>query len=262
MYKTKSKPINYYDILRIDPLATTSEIKDAIRRSKSNEVNQLLSDRINQMEEVLLDSKRRNEYNRMHGLPELRTLSSPKAVNDDFADIDGESIIKQQLRNLPHHSRDKKKEIEESSVMSSDGQLRLKMQKASKTTLMIFFGFCVVLVMFVISKPLTNYYFGVSQSKKAMQSITATVDLVEQFIRKEKYFPDRANLKNVPTENFFDLRLEANRQRIVLTFNENASTHLQGAFITNSYITPPNTSYWKCDISGNFPKRFKPTGCY
>lgn len=262
MYKTKSKPINYYDILRIDPLATTSDIKNAIKRSKGNGVNQLLSDRIDQMEEILLDSVKRNEYNRAHGLPELRSINRHKAVNDDFADVDGESIIKQQLRNLPHHSRDKKKEIEESSVMSSDGQLRLKMQKASKTTLMIFFGFCVVLVMFVISKPLTNYYFGISQSKKAMEAITVTVSQVESFIRKEKYFPDRVNLKGIPSEKFFDLRLEANRQRIVLTFNENASTHLQGNFITNSYITPPNTSYWRCDISGNFPKRFKPVGCF
>lgn len=256
-----SKTNNFYDILRIDPLSTTEDIKDAIRRSRNNDVNNHMKSTIDRIENILLNHSLRIQYHERLNLPALPAMQSSKAVNDDFADIGGESIIKQQLRNLPHHSRDKKKEIEESSVMSSDGQMRLQRQKASKLALMLFLGFCLVLVMFVISKPLLNYYQAISQSKEAMEAIISSQAALDNFMRQEKYFPDRNNI-NIPSNANFDLRLEPKKQRIVLTFNSNASTHLQGAFITHSYITPPNYSYWRCDISGNYPTRFKPSKCY
>ena len=247
------KKNDYYDILNISPGAELTEVAEAIRhfreeRDKSGNYAAI----INKIEETLTDPELRVQYDFEHG------YSGPK---DSFMDID-ESVSKNHHSTKPeHHKYDIRKELAEYSVLSDKNTNLGSFSLFDLRKIIIAFSVLIVLLLaFIFSKPLLDKKAGKEQAQAALELLKQTESQVENAIRESKIFPEKLNLHN--SDSRFNLRLDTQRQQIVLTFSGDVVKVLRNAEMTNSFITQPNLTYWKCDIGSGFPAEYKPVKCF
>lgn len=248
----KVKKNDYYEILRISPTADLREIAEAIRIFRENDKSGNYSAIINRIEETLTDSELRVQYDFEHG------YSGPR---NSFLDIDEELLSKHHSKEPEHHKYDLRKELEEYSVLSSKtshliGAYTISFQKIIIFTLVLLIIVCGI----IFSKPLLDKIEGKKQAEAALVVLKQSENQVENYIREHSVFPDSLALTS--NDNRFILKLDSKNNRVILTFVGEVIDELANAEMSNSFVTQPNITYWKCDIGQNFPAEYKPAACY
>ncbi|MBP3194358.1 MAG: hypothetical protein J6M05_01630 [Cardiobacteriaceae bacterium] len=253
---SKKEQSNFYNILRLQPNATDSEIRRAIEKMRIADRNKTYKLVLDNMEFTLLHPIRRAEYNKSLGLSNFRKANS-KA---EFVDVNQETVEHRKTQRTTTNSYNQYREMSENSVMSAKNQRKLGRRFSSRKGMRNLIFIVILAVIAVIaSKPALDFAMGKQQLATAEQMLYAARDKANNIIKNEKQFPVKMQFDN---ESYFSISIKPLAREIQLNFNNNASTMLQDKWLRVTYETPPNFSYWKCTYSEDFSSFLKPTNCY
>lgn len=247
---------NYYDILGINTDANLQTIKDALDNLRRKDSSSSFSATLNRIESILVDPKKRASYDAHikqdgDGVS-IQAQRKPAGEDSHFVDLGEEAFMTANDRQI--------RQVELSAQEHDDGSLEpadypidtVKLAKVAITAVLL----AVLCV---------GAYAGFVRWQIHEQTISAITQLeraqeeVEQYIRKNGYFP--ATLSAMHQETVYDLRLE--QEKIILTFNHNAAKPIRGGelFVQAKHLPRLGLS-WECRSSANFKEKYLPTRCY
>lgn len=257
---------NFYDILGITPRATSKQIYTAIERMRQMDKDGTYSVTIANIETVLTNPVRRNEYDRANGIsrdnyaPVTEAESAPVSFNDLFVDID-ESLISHSNKHAP--LRDVQAELIQHSAVSKEGELKIRGSFPIKGVLTILILAALSTLAYTFSQPLLDKLTGKKQVEAAMESLHKGQNDIKQYMLSHGIFPDPTDIQLQTTADTpYALTIDTNNSRIILTFNNNAISALRGHTLTNSFLTKENFTTWKCAPDIAFPKEYTPDTCF
>lgn len=247
------KKNDYYEILRISPSADLRQIAEAIKhfreeRDKSGNYTAI----INKIEETLTDPELRVQYDFEHG---------HSGVKSGFVDIDESVLQTHYSTKTEHHTYDVRKELAEFSVLSDKNNSSVSLSFISlKNLIILSVVVLLALCAFILSKPIMDKMEGKKQAQDALALLKQSEVQVEGFIRQRGFYPQDLVLQN--SDSRFSLRLDSQNNRVVLNFSGDVISDLRNMEMSNTFVTQPNLTYWKCDIGASFPAEYKPVKCF
>lgn len=258
----------YYEILGISPSATMSQIVQAINHLREVDKDGRFYATLARIENELTNPIRRNEYNRSIGV-EINTNepSRQEPIKEeelpqnflDSSDINTETAqqrAKREIQEIKINLKNMTTPTFKAQAMKNSG-----ISKRTVITIMV----CSILALtaLVISKPIYDEVKARHESDLATEALKKAQTVVEDYIRKNRVFPDKLPAGAPSGPWTYGVRDTKAGHEISLTFNAEAAKPLQGASLTlQSFIIPNRGLSWRCVPSNNIPEHLRPSGCY
>lgn len=263
---------NYYQILNVPTNATIQSIQRAVKKLKTQNKSGDFSIILNNIEHTLIDAEQRQIYDDSINLsPERRidyehmfdnTSQSAFASNamKSFFDYTGNGGSKNDEQNsidLQHSPYQRKRE----DIIAEDNALKFKRALPTGTLVTLILLGIVLFVGASFSQPLYEKYKTQQQVNQALSAMDDVKASIEDFIKKNRYFPEKLPNPSLSQGEHFKILLNSQRA-LELTFNEQAAASLQNyKLFLQSYHIPNLGLNWVCLNNGAFPALYLPSRC-